>query len=65
MNTIKNDKENHQTASEENERIKEHGRTTKTEQKTGSKMAIKIYLKIITLNVNLLNAPLKRHRVSD
>ena len=28
-------------------------------------MAVSIYLSIITLNVNGLNAPIKRHRVAD
>ena len=28
-------------------------------------MAINTYLSIITLNVNGLNAPIKRHRVAD
>ena len=28
-------------------------------------MAINTYLSIITLNVNGLNAPMKRHRVAD
>ena len=33
--------------------------------KTRFKMAINTYLSIITLNVNGLNAPIKRHRVAD
>ena len=33
--------------------------------KTRLKMAINTYLSIITLNVNELNAPIKRHRVTD
>ena len=33
--------------------------------KTRFKMAINTYLSIITLNVNGLNAPVKRHRVAD
>ena len=33
--------------------------------KTRFKMAINTYLSIITLNVNGLNAPIKRHRVED
>ena len=33
--------------------------------KTRFKMAINTYLSIITLNVNRLNAPIKRHRVAD
>lgn len=28
-------------------------------------MALKSYLSIVTLNVNVLNAPIKRHRVSE
>ena len=31
----------------------------------GSKMAMKKYLSIFTLNVNGLNAPIKRHRVAE
>ena len=31
----------------------------------GSKMAMSKYLWIITLNVNGLNAPIKRHRVAE
>ena len=33
--------------------------------KTRFKMAINTYLSIISLNVNRLNAPIKRHRVAD
>ena len=33
--------------------------------KTRFKMSINTYLSIITLNVNGLNAPIKRHRVAD
>ena len=33
--------------------------------KTSFKMTINIYLSIITLNVNGLNAPIKRQRVTD
>ena len=33
--------------------------------KTRFKMAIHTYLSVITLNVNGLNAPIKRHRVAD
>ena len=33
--------------------------------KTRFKMAINTYLSIITLNVNGLNAPIKKHRVAD
>ena len=43
---------------------KEHGRN-RINWKTRFKMAINKYLSIITLNVNGLNAPIKRHRVED
>ena len=33
--------------------------------KTRSKMEINTYLSIITINVDGLNAPIKRHRVAD
>ena len=32
---------------------------------TGNTMALNTYLSIVTLNVNGLNAPVKRHRVSE
>ena len=32
---------------------------------TGNTMALNSYLSILTLNVNGLNAPIKRHRVSE
>ena len=32
---------------------------------TGNTMRLNSYLSVITLNVNGLNAPIKRHRVSD
>ena len=32
---------------------------------TGNKMVLNSYLLIVTLNVNRLNAPIKRHSVSD
>ena len=32
---------------------------------TGNMMSIKMYLSIITLNVNGLNAPITQHRVAD
>jgi len=32
---------------------------------TGNTMALNSYLSIVTLNVNGLNAPIKRHRLSD
>ena len=33
--------------------------------KTRFKMGINTYLSVITLNVNGMNAPIKRHRVAD
>jgi len=38
---------------------------SKNNDKTSNKMALDIYLSIITLNVNGLNAPIKRHKVSE
>ena len=32
---------------------------------TGNTVALNSYLSIVTLNINGLNAPIKRHRVSD
>ena len=40
-------------------------RETKNQLETSFKMAINTYLSIITLNVNGLNAPIKKHRVAD
>ena len=40
-------------------------RNYKNNQKTGNRMAISSYLSIITLNVNRLNSPIKRHKVTD
>ena len=34
-------------------------------QKTINKMAISTYISIITLNVNGLNAPIKRHSIAE
>ena len=45
-----------------------HKRTkgsTKTNLKKIKKLVIGTYISIITLNVNGLNAPIKRHRVAD
>ena len=44
---------------------KETKRTTKSKQKTMNKMALSTYLSIMILNVNGLNAPIKRHRVTE
>jgi len=58
-------KEIQQTMKEESKRRKEEKSTTKTTNKARSKMAIGTYLSIITLNVNGLNTPIKRHRVTE
>ena len=57
-------KENHQTRGKKwkkNRREKNY----KNNKKTNNKMAISTYLSKITLNVNWLNVPIKRHRVAD
>ena len=41
------------------------GKDLKNKPKTIKKMAIRIYILIITLNVNRLNAPNKRHRLAE
>ena len=56
-----NTKDSHQITREENQRRKEKKRPTKTNPKTINKMAIGIYIMVITLNANRLNAPAKRH----
>ena len=53
-----NTKNSHQTTKEQKK--KKQKRTAKT-----IKMAIRTYISIITLNVNSLNAPIKRHRVAE
>ena len=40
-------------------------RTYKNKPKTTKKMVIGTYISIITLNVNGLNAPTKRHRLAE
>ena len=39
--------------------------TYKNKSKTTNKMAIRTYISIITLNINGLNAPTKRHRLAE
>ena len=58
-----NTKESHQITSEQ----KRKGRKgpTKTKFKTINKTAIRTYISIITLNENRLNAPSKRHRLTE
>ena len=43
----------------------ENKRTYKNEPKTINKMVIGTYISIITLNVNGVNAPTKRHRFAE
>ena len=50
--------ENHPTKKRRNEKHR-------INWKTRFKMAINTYFSIITLNVNRLSAPIKRHRVAD
>ena len=59
-----NTKDSHQTRRGENKRRREEKRTT-NKSKTINKMAIKIYISVITLNVNGLSAPTKRHRLAE
>ena len=54
-----NTKYGHQTTREQ--KRKERKRPTKTIKK----MSIGTYISIITLNVNRLNAPIKRHRLAE
>ena len=44
---------------------KEQKRTSKQIQRTASIMAISTHISMITLNINVLNAPNKRHRVAE
>ena len=46
-------------------RAKEEERNHKNNLQTMKKMAISTYLSVITLNVNGLNTPVKRHRVPE
>jgi len=47
------------------EEIQEKEETYKNKSKTINKMPIGTYISIITLNVNDLNAPTKRHRLVE
>ena len=51
--------------SQVNKREKEEKRPTKTNSKQLTETAIRTYISIITLNVNGLNAPTKRHRLAE
>ena len=48
-----------------NQKRKEEKKKHRINWKTRFKMAINTYLSIITLNVNGMNIPIKRHRVVD
>ena len=54
---------NHQTTKGENKRREE--KRNKTKSKAINKMAIRLHISIITLNVNGLNAPIKRYKVVE
>ena len=47
------------------EEMQEKEETYKNKSKTIKKMPIGTYISIITLNVNGLNAPTKRHRLDE
>ena len=55
--------ENHHTTRGRTKRRTE--KNYKNNQKTSSEMAISTYISIITLTVNELNVPVKRHRMTD
>ena len=59
-----NTKDSHQIIREENKRGREEEKTYKNKYKTINKMAIRIYISIITLSVNRLNVPIKSHRLA-
>ena len=50
---------------QENKRGREEKKTYKNKAQTIKKMAIGTYISIITLNINRLNAPTKRHRLAE
>ena len=50
---------------EKSKKKRNNNKTYKNNQKTINKMAISTYLSIITLNVNGLNAPIKRYIVAE
>ena len=50
---------------QEERQRKEGKKSSKNKSKAVNKMAIRIYISIITLNVNGLNAPTKRHRLAE
>ena len=61
-----NNKDSPQTTREENKRGREQKKKYKNKPKSvNKKMSISAYTSIITLNMNGLNAPIKRHRVAE
>ena len=60
-----NTKVSHQITREENKRGREEKKTYKNKSKTTNKMDIRTYISIITLNVNKLNVPTKRHKLAE
>ena len=58
-----NAKDGHQTTREQNRKGRK--KTYKSQPKTIKKVAIGTYISIITLNVNGLNVPTKRHRLAE
>ena len=60
-----NRKDGHQITMEWNKRGKEEKKIYKSISKTMNKIAIRPYVMIITLNVNGLNAPTKRYRLTE
>ena len=61
-------KENHQITKEESERRRKGQRTTRKKKKkteNNLKIVISTYGLIITLNLNGLTAPVKRHRMAE
>ena len=60
-----NTKDSHQTTRGENKRRREEKKSNKNKSKAINKMAIRTYISTITLNVNGLNAPTKRHRLAE
>ena len=58
-------KNSHQIIRKEGKRKKEQKKNHGNNQKTINKMTINTCLSLIILNVNGLNAPIKRHRVAE
>jgi len=58
----KQKKDSHYTSREQKKGRK---KDQKTKSKKINKMAVRTYISIITLNVNGLNAPTKRHRPTE